>query len=315
LDAETNNVLYQNGKYLKKILGVCKGYLRRLTSLKRLRTFDYIFVFRECTPLGPPIIEFILARILKKKIIYDFDDAIWLRNTSTENGAVRYFKWHSKVKSICTWSYKVSCGNKFLANYAQSFNQNVEIIPTIVDTENIHTIDPQTTRNKKLTIGWTGSFSTLKYLDPLIPIIKELELDYDFNFLVIANKDPQYNCKSFKFLPWKEKTEIDDLKNIDIGLMPLVENDWSKGKCGFKAIQYMSLGIPALVSPVGVNTEIVDHGVNGYICSSKDDWTKYLIKLIENPEIRKNMGPSARVKIENKYSLKYVLPSFLNLFK
>ena len=313
LDEKTNKILYQKGKQVKKILGVLKGFLGRIRLLFEIPNYEYVFIFREATPLGPPIIEWFIARVLNKKIIYDFDDAIWLPFTSKTNRITNQLKFTSKVKSICKWSFKISCGNQYLADFASQFNDSVYIFPTVVDTVKTHNkIQNQIT--SQVNIGWTGSHSTLIYLDELIVALSALEKKYNFKFFVIADKNPRLPLTCFQFVKWKKETEIEDLLKFHIGLMPLIANPWSEGKCGFKAIQYLSLGIPAIVTPVGVNCEIVQNGVNGFHCNTSEDWYTALEKLIIDTKLREMMGKKGRVLIEKKYSVNSLKLEFLNLF-
>ena len=143
--------------------------------------YDFVFIHREATPLGPPIFEWILAKVLKKKIIYDFDDAIWLTDRQQESVLLRIAKWRSKVGSICKWAYKVSCGNEYLCNYAALFNKNVVYNPTTIDTENLHhpsQILYPIKHPDRIRIGWTGSHSTLKYLDEIQPVLHKILNEY-----------------------------------------------------------------------------------------------------------------------------------------
>ncbi len=279
--------------------------------------YKIIFIHREAAPLGPPVFEWIFAKILRKKIIYDFDDAIWIPNTSEQNRMAAWLKCHWKVRWICRWSDKVSCGNEFLANYARRYNDNVVVNPTTIDTENLH--NPafyQKSSNSLPVIGWTGTHSTLKYLEEIVPILKELELNFQFEFLVISNQAPDLiPLKNYKFVPWSKSTEIEDLIQFDIGIMPLTSDPWSEGKCGFKALQYMALEIPALVSAVGVNNTIVEHGNDGFICNSEDDWHRYLTILLEDRNLRKKMGHSGRKKVIENYSVSSNSGNFLSLFE
>lgn len=316
LDDNTWRVLYQNGKFLHKTIGIFKGFVKRVLLLFRLYRFDFVFIHREAAPVGPPVFEWFIAKVLQKKIIYDFDDAIWLPNTSAENRWAAKLKWHSKTGAICRWSYKISCGNDYLCAYARQFNQNVVLNPTTIDTDSVHNPDLyQALDKKELIIGWTGSHSTLVYLDQIVPIIQALEKRYRFAFMVIADKAPKINCKSLLFVPWNKRHEISDLMAIDIGIMPLTDDAWAKGKCGFKALQYMALGIPALVSPVGVNAKIVDEGVNGFICHSQQDWHDKIEMLLMNPVLRKSLGKKAREKIVKNYSVMSNVDNFLALFE
>ncbi len=278
-----------------------------------MHRYDYVFIHREATPIGPPLIEWMIAKVFRKKIIYDFDDAIWLPNTSASNRMAATLKWHQKVEGICRWSYKVSCGNEYLCNYARQFNENVVLNPTTIDTREQHNrLKNQNT--DKLVIGWTGTHSTLPYLKPLLPVLEKLYQHYDFELRVIANAPPDEQADFITFIPWQKASEIDDLLAFNVGLMPLTNDPWAKGKCGFKALQYMALGIPALVSPVGVNTEIVDDGTNGFICTNDNDWYEALEKLIADPALRENMGKAGRKKVEERYSVLSNTNKFLELF-
>ncbi|MFT5570704.1 MAG: glycosyltransferase involved in cell wall biosynthesis, partial [Cyclobacteriaceae bacterium] len=242
----------------------------------------------------------------------------------------RLFWWLKsrwKIKKICQWSWKVSVGNEFLAQFARQYCDQVVIIPTVVDTK-IHSnhqptakgqrpianSQPPTANSQHLTIGWTGSHSTLFYLDSIVPVLQELETQCDFNFLVIANRDPQLPLKNYQFIKWNKDSEIIDLQKIDIGLMPLEDTEWAKGKCGFKLIQYGALGIPSVASPVGVNSTIVTHGINGYLADTPKAWKDALIELLTNPSKRNEMGRKARKVVQEKYSIAAVEKDFLDLF-
>lgn len=306
------NNLYKQGKTLQKISGVISGYLRRLIRLFLVYQYDYILIHREATPLGPPIIEWILAKMLNKKIIYDYDDAIWMADQGGENQLWTLLKWRSKVASICNWSYKVSTGNDFLADYARQFCDEVVVLPTVINHE-VH-ISATKEKNQIPFIGWTGSHSTLFYLDSLLPTLQELEESFEFTFLVIANKDPKLPLKNYQFIKWSRESEIEDLSLMDIGVMPLEDNEWSKGKCGFKLIQYLSIGIPAIASPVGVNSEIVINNETGFLASSHNEWLEVLKKLLDSSTLRKEMGDSGRELITNKYSVESQKETFFSLF-
>ncbi len=257
-------ILYQNGGLPSKAWGIAKSYAKRkwLVAFGAWR-YDYIFIHREAAPLGPPVFEWFLGKVLGKRLIYDFDDAIWIPNTSAQNKMAGLVKSFWKVKYICKWSYKVSAGNDFLCAFAQqSGAKNIVKIPTVVNTESRYNI-AKTHSQEDLVLGWTGSHSTLKFLDEIVPVIRKLQETYSFRFLVIADKKPELDIAHWDFCPWDATSEIEDLLKIDIGVMPLKADNWSEGKCGFKLIQYLALGIPAVASPVGVNKQIVAEGENG----------------------------------------------------
>jgi glycosyltransferase involved in cell wall biosynthesis len=316
---KTWSILYQQGKILQKLSGIFAGYISRIIILFTLSKYDYVFIHREATPLGPPIFEFFITFGFRKKIIYDFDDAIWLTNTSQENWLASKLKWHRKVKAICQWSYKVSCGNEYLCHFAGQFTSNVFLNPTTIDTNNLHT-PLRKIKNQNsaiITIGWTGTHSTLKYLNWLEPIINSLEKKFPncLRFLVIADKVPSLKIKCFEFMPWSKDTEIDDLLLFDIGVMPLTNDEWAKGKCGFKALQYMALGIPVVASPVGVNLKIIEQGEDGYLCDNQTSWESTLEKLILDSDHRIKIGKCGRKKVINHYSVLSNTSNFLSLFQ
>ena len=314
LSTKTWNILYKNGSDIEKVFGILYGYLKRLKHvLFDVPGYEYIFVHREAAPLGPPVFEWIIAKLWRKKMIYDFDDAIWIPNTSKENGLVSWLKANCKVKYICKWSYKVVGGNEFLRNYATQINSNTVCIPTCVDMERMHNSIKEHS-NTKVTIGWTGSHSTLPYLSKLVQPIQNLQKQTDVNFLVIANKKPILPLQNWTFIEWNEASEIEDLLKIDIGIMPLESDEWSEGKCGFKLIQYLSLGIPAVASPVGVNKTIIEEGINGYLCNNDDEWQTALKKLCTDAALRKKMGSAGYSKMLKEYSIKSQKEKFLQLF-
>ncbi|MEO7989457.1 MAG: glycosyltransferase family 4 protein [Chryseolinea sp.] len=313
-------ILYKSGNQLTKILALLSGFLKRVFQLLFfVPTADFVFIHREATPIGPPWFEWVTAKVFRKKIVYDFDDAIWLTNTSRENNLVSKLKWHSKVSAVCKWSYAVSCGNQYLCNYAKQFNNRVFLNPTTIDAEKLHnpSLYPNKEQSKQFTVGWTGTHSTLKYIDFIVPAIQSLEKKFPgrLKFTVIADKKPTFELSSFHFVQWSKENEIEDLVQFDIGLMPLADDIWSKGKCGFKALQYMALGIPALASPVGVNSIIIDDGINGFLCNSVIQWEESIQKLIEDAELRKRMGTKGREKIVNYYSAESNSSNFLSLFE
>lgn len=318
LDSHNWQLFFKPGRIISKAFVLLKGFARRLFVLVSSPSYDFVFIHREAAPVGPPVIEWLLAKILRRKIIYDFDDAIWLTDRKNESLLLKAAKWRSKVRNICQWSYKISCGNDYLCSFATQFNSRVIYNPTTIDTEHWHNPALYTVKKDTsiLTIGWTGSHSTLKYLSDVEPVLKKLQHQYpNVQVIVIADRAPDLSIPLLKFIPWNAATEIEDLMNIDIGIMPLPDDEWAKGKCGFKALQYMALKVPAVISPVGVNTKIVDHGVNGFLANSPEEWYRYLEELINNEALRKKMGVLCRQKVIDHYSVTSNASSFVSLFE
>ena len=314
LSKKTWQLLYKKGSFFGKALGILGSFWRRFLLLFRLINADYIFIHREASMIGPPIFEWIIAKLLRKKYIFDFDDAIWLPNYSETNAKFHRLKAYWKTKWIIKWADKVIAGNEYLMDFAKNYNQNVQIIPTTIDLIKVH--NQRTDYSvPSLNIGWTGTHTTMHYLDEIVPVLQALEKDYSFSFTVISNHPPSFELKSLRFVKWNKETEINDLAKFSIGIMPLIDNEWAQGKCGFKGLQYMALGIPAILSPVGVNTSIINSGVNGFLCSTAAEWKAQLIALFESQELRKNIGQAGYETILTKYSVKANLPHYQNLFR
>ena len=312
LSDKTWKALYKEGSFFAKAFGMMGSFWRRFILMFKLRSADVIFIHREASMIGPPLFEWIIAKILRKKFIYDFDDAIWLPNYSDSNARFQKLKAYGKVKKIMKWAHVISAGNQHLLEFAKQYNSNVSIIPTTIDLENVHTLATNQQVEKPV-IGWTGTHTTMNYLDELVPILKVLEETHDFAFRVISNQAPTFELNSLEFVKWNKDSEIEDLSKINIGVMPLTDTIWAKGKCGFKGLQYMALEIPSIVSPVGVNTSIVEHGKNGFLCNSPEEWKQTLIDLLENEALRIEIGKAGYQTVKKSYSVDANKPNYLNL--
>ncbi|MEP2668352.1 MAG: glycosyltransferase family 4 protein [Cyclobacteriaceae bacterium] len=311
-------VLYTKGNTIFKVYYVVKGLVSRLKHLASASasSVDFVFIHREVAPVGPAIFEWIIVKIFKKKIIYDFDDAIWLTDIENESRLVKFIRSRSKIAHICKLSYKTSCGNKHLVDFALQFNANSIVNPTTIDTSSHHIPikNSISKHNQLVRIGWTGSHSTLKYLKDIEAIFQNFYNSEQIEFVIISNHLPELSFP-FRFIKWSKSSEIIDLGKIDIGLMPLPDNEWTRGKCGFKALQYMAMGIPCIASPVGVNSEIITHGDNGYLAESREDWTKFLTILVNDSLLREKLGKKGREKVEKCYSVSSNSLNFLSLFE
>lgn len=301
-DHKTYSLLYLKRKRFLFVFRLIMCFFRRCKEMFFLRRYQFIFIQRAASPFGPPIFEWIIRFIYNKKIIYDFDDAIWMPQFKT-SAFGKWMKGYYKVRYICKWSHRVVTGNKYLFEYASKFSKKAYVIPTVVDTDNFKpAVNIQL--NNPIRIGWTGSHSTLLYLELLEPVLYRLQKKYNIAICVIANQPPAFTKAIFEFIPWSETTEVEDLSKIDIGIMPLPLDLWTQGKCGFKALQYMALQKPAIASAVGVNNTIIDNGRNGFLCNNFEDWENALSYLIEHPTTILEFGESARLKVVNDFSLR-----------
>ncbi|MCQ2959147.1 MAG: glycosyltransferase family 4 protein [Bacteroidales bacterium] len=305
---------YQKGKYLVKAFIFFKAFLHRCYDVLRARNYDAIFIYREAFMIGSTFFEKGLAKS-KKPIIFDFDDSIWIQDISDGNKNLSWMKNASKTDDIIQLSKLIIVGNKYLADHALKLNKNVVIIPTTIDTN--HHKPTEKTVNNKICIGWTGSETTIKHLKLIIPVFKRLKEKFadKISFIQISNVDFSLPEIDLHFIPWNAETEIADLQKIDIGIMPLPDDEWAKGKCGFKGLQYMAMEIATVMSPVGVNTEIIENGKNGFFASTEQEWFDILCKLIEDPQLRIEIGKKGRETVIKRYSIDSQKDKYLSIFK
>ncbi|MBU1911910.1 MAG: glycosyltransferase family 4 protein [Candidatus Omnitrophica bacterium] len=307
-------VLYLKGKYIEKILYFIQAVWKRLTDIFCLSGYDVIFIHREACLIGPPVIEW-LAYKLRKPIIFDFDDAIFLENFNPVNRLYRFLKFPSKTRAIIKMSKGVIVSNGFLKEYADRYNSNTCIIPTVVDTDRFR-IKEKGCLDKQCVIGWIGSPTTAVYLDIIFPALKELSKKYNFIFRIIgAGRPVDISGIKIENIEWDLKKEIENFQDIDIGIYPLPDTLWAQGKAAFKAIQYMSVGIPVVASPVGMARELIQDGVNGFLADSAPAWVKKMSILIEQPDLREKIGISGRKTIEAEFSVKANACKFLEVIK
>jgi len=276
--------------------------------------FDVVFIQREACFLGTTYFE----RRFKRsgaKMVYDFDDAIWLMNVSDANKKFGWLKRPTKTAEIIAISDLIIAGNTYLADFARTYNSEILTIPTSVDTERFKKIISSKTKDP-ICIGWTGSQTTIKHFRLAIPFLTELKKKYGDKIYFKVIGDVAYSNKELGIqgLPWNKDSEIEDLSELDIGIMPLPNDAWSQGKCGFKCIEYMALCIPPVISPVGVNSEIVGDGKNGFIADSTVEWVEKISRLIESPELRREMGEKARQTVIEKYSVLAHRDTYVSLF-
>jgi len=317
LNEKDDKYFYKQGGIILKIKILITSFFKRLIETMEYDNYDIIFVYREAFFTGSTFFEKRIAKS-KAKFIFDFDDAIWLHDVSEGNRKWGWLKNPDKIKKIISLAYLIFAGNKYLANYSSKYNDNVKLIPTTIDTS-YHL--PKINKNKKVCIGWTGSSTTLKYFEDFIPLLVQIKNKYKNKvcFKVIVDEQKYYESLNLNTTQWSLKGEIEDLNQIDIGIMPLPDDKWAKGKCGFKGLQYMALEIPAVMSPVGVNVNIIENGINGFLPKNNNEWIDILSQLIEDDNLRKKIGENGRKTVKDKYSVEsqknIYLEAFNNLLK
>ena len=307
-------ILYEKGNYLKKLFFFLLGLGSRFLDFFQLFKYDVVFIHREAFPLGSCFFESV-PRFFGKPVVFDFDDAIFLPSSSPQNNFIEKFKRPEKVAKIIRLSDRVIAGNGYLAEFALRYNSDVSVIPTPVESDRFYPIARD--RAERVVIGWIGSVTTSDFLNEMKSVFTVLSKKYGNNieFKIVGGNLPIDKLPNIISKPWTLEQEVGDLRTFDIGIMPMPDNEWTRGKCGFKAILYMSMAIPSVCSPVGMNKEIIKDGVNGFLAADEGQWIDKLSLLIEDPGLRRSLGAAARKTVEEKYSVKTNAPRFLNIIK
>ena len=303
LDEKDDATFYSNGNSLAKAFILLRSFFKRSKDVSRFKSFDIIFIQREATFLGN-------SRFEKKafesgaKVIFDFDDSIWLRDTSPGNKKWSWIKKPEKFFDNVKYAHLVIAGNSYLADKAKSINPNTMIIPTTVDC-NVHKSMPELRNKQKICMGWSGSISTIKHFESLIPILKKLKNEFgdQICFKVMAQSPYQNKDLDVESVIWNEETEVKELNSMDIGLMPLPDDEWAKGKCGLKGLTYMACAVATVMSKVGVNAEIIQDEVNGILVKNENEWYEQLKRLIQDKDLRIKLGEAGRKTVTEKYSV------------
>lgn len=298
--------LYNNGSRSK--LASANYYFRRLLILLTVKRYDVIWIEKELFPYFPAYFEKILA-MMNVKYIVDYDDAIFHNYDFSKNKLIRFFL-KNKIDKVMKHSSCVMAGNNYLAKRAKSSGaRNIELRPTVVD--HLKYENKESTNKNLLTIGWIGSPTTQKYIAEIAPMLYEINKQSSFRLLLVGateNIKKELQGLEVDVHPWDENTEAGLIRLMDIGIMPLHDGPWEKGKCGYKLIQYMASGIPVIASDVGVNREIIESSESGLLVDEKSSWTSTILKLINSPDLRAQFGKAGRDAVKQNYSIQSQLP-------
>ena len=305
LDERADRVLYRPGRAADKGWILARALARRLRDVARSRRFDLVVVVRESFFAGGAFIEAMLARS-GAALAFDFDDALWCLDVSPANRRWDWLKAPSKTGRIIALADLVLAGNEHLAGYARRHTaaDRVVVMPTTIDTE-LYRPRPRRQPGGPVRIGWSGSTSTIKHFALALPVLTELRARFGdrVEFTVIGDGDYRHEPLDIAGKPWSRASELDDLAGFDIGIMPLPDEDWARGKCGLKGLQCMALAVPVVMSPVGVNRAIIDDGGNGMLASSDAEWVDKLGRLVESAELRAELGDAGRQTVVERYSV------------
>lgn len=308
-DSKDYVILYKPGRIFHKAVRTVNLAAKHLLESLGARRFDAVFVQREAALVGPPVFEWLYKKIENCPLILDLDDATYIRYVSPTYGRLASaLKFFGKTDTLIDWSETVICGNRFIADYVADKGKNTIIVPTVVDTDKFCPVERDA--KKPLTVGWIGSHATFLSLEVFFPVLCDLARKYDFTLKIVGSFKDKIEIEGIRVenLTWKLERETEDFQSLDIGLYPLEENefigkDYLQGKSGFKAIQYMSVGIPFVLTPVGICAEIGIENKTHFAATTKEQWYDALAKLLESAELRKKMGENGRNFALEHYSL------------
>ena len=313
LDIKAWEIIYKPGNYTAKILGALRGYMRRICDIFRIRRYDIVYVFMWVTPFGTSFYER-LYRFLAKNLVYDIEDNVLMEKSNTINPLVKRLKSVGKTEHLIKTADHVITSSPFLNDHCLGINvkKSCTYISSSIDT-NYFLPANSYVNDHKIVIGWTGTFSSMVYLDLLRNVLIELNKRCEFRLRVIGNFEYELPGIDLEVIQWSKEKEVEDLQGIDIGVYPLFQNEWVLGKSGLKAIQYMAFGLPAVATNVGTTPLIIQHLENGCLVKTEADWIDTLETLINNPDLRKKLGKAARNTVLNKFSQDVVKLQYLSI--
>jgi len=315
LNEHDDKIFYAQGKFLVKIFILAKSIFIRLKDCFRFKNFDIIFIQREASFFGTSFFEKSAYRS-GKLVIFDFDDSIWLADTSPGNKKWEWIKKPKKFFENVSYAHCVIAGNSYLASKSEPVNKNTVVIPTTIDTD-FHVPKPELRNKEVVVIGWSGSISTVKHFELILPVLLKLKKLYKekIKFKIIGDKNYKNDLLPIESVAWNEITEVDELNSFDIGIMPLPDDEWANGKCGLKGLSYMACEVPVIMSVVGENKNIVAHGENGFLAANENDWFELLKQLIESKSLRETLGKAGRKTVIERYSVEANKEKYLKVFK
>ncbi|MBA3323694.1 MAG: glycosyltransferase [Pyrinomonadaceae bacterium] len=308
-------ILYQQGYQLTKAWEMIRGYVERLQLLKRLEEFDAVFVYREAALLGPAVLEKMIAK-RGLPIIYQLDDPLYIPYKSPANGYLSYLKFFGKVADICRLSKVVIVNSSHHREYVAQYNQNIWQIPSIVDTRKyVFQAEPANGDGAPVCVGWSGSPTTVGNLRVIAEPLRQLQERVEHRLYLIGGTRFDLPGVEYEAQAWRAETEVEDLRKMQVGLVPLPVNEWNKRKFYMKVAQYMALGIPPVCTPLGSNPEVVEHGQTGFLADTDEEWIEYVELLVRDAELRREMAARAAREAQAKYSLAANAPKIVEAFR
>jgi len=308
------SILYNKGRFPEKIFWTLLGFFKRLVWSAYVPFYDGIFVFHSVSLFGPALFERLYAR-LNPKMIYDIDDMIHLSHSSQANSFTKWLKGSSRITYLMRRARHIITCTPALDKFARQFNHNTTDISSTINTNTYQPVNSYSNiAGKPITLGWSGSHSTERYLSLLADVLREVAKQRNIRLIVIGSGNFTLPGVQVESIAWNSETEVADLQRIDIGLYPLPDDPWVYGKSGLKALQYMALGIPTVATAIGTNYRVIHHEKCGLLVKTDQEWITGLLDLIDNPEKRRSLGLAGRDRVEKYYSIKANQDVYLAIF-
>ena len=312
-DRVLTDLMQRPGRFLRKAPLTVSAVLRQTVRASMGYLGDAVLVHRSAAILGPPVLERLVA-LRGRPLVFDFDDAIFLPHETETNRHLAWLKCPAKTGTICRLSAHVVVGNAYLAEYARRFNPRVSIVPSSVDTDRYQP-RPLDRTGGRVVVGWMGSSSSQTYLEMFADLLREVAALPNVEIRVVSNRRPDLPGIPVVWRPWSVATEVEDLASFDVGIMPMPDTEWALGKCALKALQYMAMGVSTVVSAVGANREVIEHGRNGLLASTQADWLTGIRALAESPELRARIGRAGRETVVTRYSMRSSAAAFAEVVR
>ena len=316
LDRNLFAVLYQPRKLLPRLPLLALRAIAHAAGALRAARADVVFIQREAMLAGPPVIEWLVRRVLRRPLVLDLDDATYIAYDSPVYGrAASMLKWPAKTDRLIRWARVVACGNPTIAAHARDLGAETVIVPTVVDTRIFRPLDALP-RDVPV-VGWIGSHGTFPFLERILPIFEQLGREGRFRLTIVGSGRSDVSVPGVEVdcRPWQLDREVEDFRALDVGVYPIDDSEWSAGKSGFKAVQYMACGVPFVMSPVGVCATMGVAGETHFLARSDSEWLDALRRLLADAELRRQMGRAGRVYAEAHYSLAGQIDALANILR
>ena len=311
-DDALHEVLYEPGLTPAKAGRLLSCYGRHLLRASHRLPCDVLFIYREAALVGPALVERMAAR-RDVRVLYDLDDPVFVRYKSPANGWLSALKFHGKTRSLFRMSDHVITINGLIGEYAARYNPAVSVVPICIDTDRYRPAENRPERPFR--VAWTGSYSSMPNLETIARPLVRLQAETGAHLRVIGVGSVDLEGVTAEVRQWSAATEMSDLADCHVGLVPLTDLPWNKWKFYFKAVQYMALGLPVVARRLGSNTEVIEDGVNGFLVESEDEWLDRLRLLGEDPDRCRQMGEAARATVVDRYSLHTHMPRVVTIFE